>query len=271
MALSGWKGKIARCLPDSLWCQLLVISNMRPVGNSVSIADAQVLNRDRSRELAKKLGIEFLADRSDLTTRVRRTDWRELSEYLKDQGFRINRCDQDSTGYGSISVWSVSQDDPGAFAKKWPQGAGAIWSVHSDNSALLPDIQDFVEPIDIVYTWVDSADVRWRQTYRRYKEQVPCEGIDASSRDLARYTSRDELKYSLRSLELNIPWVRKIFIVTADQVPTWLNTDHPKIQVVSHQEIFENPSECLPTFNSHAIESQISRACQRDCVRPLVN
>lgn len=257
--LSGWKGKVARQLPDSLWRRLLIQSHSRLRENSTPVAYVQVRNRERSRSVAKKLGIDFLSDQYDLTTRIRRADWRKLAENLKQQGFRITRCDRDSTGYGSLSVWSVRQDPTQTFAKNALQGAGALWSVHSDNSPLLPDIQDFVGPIDVVYTWVDASDPLWRQKYRHYKDRIPCEGIDASSRDLARYTSRDELKYSLRSLQLNLPWVRKIFIVTADQVPTWLDTSHPQIQVVSHDEIFEDPVGCLPTFNSHAIESQISR------------
>jgi len=68
--------------------------------------------------------------------------------------------------------------------------------------------------------------------------------------------SRDELRYSLRSVHLFAPWVRKIHIVTAGQVPPWL-TPHPKVQLVDHKEIL--PSEALPTFNSHAIETALHR------------
>jgi hypothetical protein len=60
----------------------------------------------------------------------------------------------------------------------------------------------------------------------------------------------------LRSLELFAPWVRQIYIVTANQKPAWLNVDHPKISLVSHRDIFKNPSQ-LPNFNSSAIESQL--------------
>lgn len=50
--------------------------------------------------------------------------------------------------------------------------------------------------------------------------------------------------------------MRNIYLVTADQTPDWLNTDHPRLKVVSHKEIFSEPTS-LPTFNSHAIESQL--------------
>ena len=73
-----------------------------------------------------------------------------------------------------------------------------------------------------------------------------------------RFKSRDELKYSLRSIEKFAPWVRHIHIVVADgQVPSWLNSSHPKIRVVPHSAIFRR-SENLPTFNSYAIESHLS-------------
>lgn len=72
----------------------------------------------------------------------------------------------------------------------------------------------------------------------------------------SRFTSRDELRYSLRSLEYYASWARHIFIVTDNQIPAWLNTDHPQITVIDHREIFTDP-EVLPVFNSHAIESQL--------------
>ncbi len=50
--------------------------------------------------------------------------------------------------------------------------------------------------------------------------------------------------------------MRNIFLVTAGQVPSWLSTEFPGLRVVDHREIFSDPS-ALPTFNSHAIESQL--------------
>ncbi|MFD0331960.1 hypothetical protein ACFQZC_36840 [Streptacidiphilus monticola] len=64
------------------------------------------------------------------------------------------------------------------------------------------------------------------------------------------------MRYSLRSIHQYAPWVRRIHLVTAGQRPVWLNTDHPDIRVVDHREIFSDP-DALPTFNSHAIESQL--------------
>jgi hypothetical protein len=49
------------------------------------------------------------------------------------------------------------------------------------------------------------------------------------------------------------PWVNHIYIVTGfGQVPKWLNTKHPKITIVPHEQIM--PADALPTFNATAIE-----------------
>ncbi len=73
-----------------------------------------------------------------------------------------------------------------------------------------------------------------------------------------RFRDNQELKYSLRSVYKFAPWVRHIFIVTNGQVPSWLNTEHPRLTVVSHRDIFPNSSH-LPTFSSPAIESHLHR------------
>ena len=119
-----------------------------------------------------------------------------------------------------------------------------------------PRLLDMTDPIDAVYTWVDGDDPDWAARLAAVSHDDP--SISADALIAGRYADRGELRYSLRSLEMYAGWVRRIFIVTDGQVPGWLNTDHPKITVVAHREIFKDPS-CLPTFNSHAIESQLHR------------
>ncbi|QQD19091.1 stealth conserved region 3 domain-containing protein [Spongiibacter nanhainus] len=117
-------------------------------------------------------------------------------------------------------------------------------------------LRKFPKELDIVYTWVDGDDREWQKLKSIYDEKI-------ESNDDAfgpgRFKSRGELKYSLRSLAFNSTLYRKVFIVTNGQVPNWLNTNHPKVVVVDHQDIFRNPEESLPTFNSHAIESNLHR------------
>jgi hypothetical protein len=111
-------------------------------------------------------------------------------------------------------------------------------------------------PVDAVYTWVDSGDPAWREAYQRYSEW--CDAHNVSANNPERYVDREELRYSLRALWTFAPFVRHIYLVTADQVPWWLAKDHPRVTVVPHREIFPDPS-VLPTFNSHAIESCLHR------------
>jgi len=51
--------------------------------------------------------------------------------------------------------------------------------------------------------------------------------------DQNRAQNRDELKYSLRSVQQFAPWIRHVFIVTNGQTPSWLNTSNHRITVVN--------------------------------------
>ena len=115
-----------------------------------------------------------------------------------------------------------------------------------------PGIDTIDFPVDVVYTWVDGTDPRWQERKAAASGTV----YHAESASDARFLSRDELRYSLRSLRMNGPWIRTVFIVTDDQRPAWLDEDVPGVRVVSHREIFRDPAD-LPTFNSHSIESQL--------------
>jgi hypothetical protein len=117
-----------------------------------------------------------------------------------------------------------------------------------------PLVDDIAFPIDAVYTWVDGGDPRWRA---RRDQTLVALGLAPSRADGgdSRYASRDELRYSLRSLAMFAPWIRHVWIVTDGQRPAWL-CNGPSVTVVDHREIFSDPS-ALPTFNSHAIETQL--------------
>lgn len=106
----------------------------------------------------------------------------------------------------------------------------------------------------MVYLWVNGNDPEWQAKRNAVigktetGSAVNCEG---------RYADNDELKYSLRAIEMYAPWIRRIFIVTDNQVPCWLDTTNPKIQIVDHKEIL--PAKCLPTFNATVIEHFLYR------------
>ena len=108
--------------------------------------------------------------------------------------------------------------------------------------------------IDLVYLWVDGSDPAWLAKKLAATGEFH-EGSETDSK--ARYENSDELRYSLRSVEKFAPWIRKIFIVTDNQVPAWLDTSNPRIRIVDHKEIL--PPEALPCFNSSVIEYALYR------------
>lgn len=112
-------------------------------------------------------------------------------------------------------------------------------------------------PIDVVYTWVDDRDQAWRARRDAALERTSAVGGPVarhpSATAEARFADSEELRYSLRSLHRYANWVRRIYLVTDGQVPTWLNGD-PRIQLVDHRELLGGSR-----FNSHAIESALHR------------
>ncbi len=111
--------------------------------------------------------------------------------------------------------------------------------------------------IDIVYLWVDSRDAKFTAEKNKY--------LKKTNKDTSKYIDdvkdqifrdNEELKYSLRSVEQNAPWVNHIYIVTAfGQVPDWLNTKNPKITIIPQESIL--PQDANPVFNSCAIEASL--------------
>lgn len=106
------------------------------------------------------------------------------------------------------------------------------------------------EPIDFVITWVDGADEQWLKDKEKYT------GNDIS-KDACRYRDWDLLRYWFRGVEKFAPWVNKIHFVTYGHLPVWLNTEHPKLNIVNHWDFI--PYKYLPTFNSHTIELNLHR------------
>ncbi|XVV11556.1 stealth family protein [Actinoplanes sp. CA-131856] len=114
-------------------------------------------------------------------------------------------------------------------------------------------------PIDAVYTWVDGEDPAWfERKARALRDNGWVAASSGQTANPSRFVSRDELRYSLRSLHAFAPWIRHVFLVTDDQVPAWLDLDRSDLTVVSHREIFGDTGR-LPTFNSQAIESRLHR------------
>ncbi|MCI7478148.1 MAG: stealth family protein [Selenomonadales bacterium] len=108
--------------------------------------------------------------------------------------------------------------------------------------------------VDIVYLWCDGNDPQFLKRKNEY-QKINIENKNNFSTGDIRFFDNDELKYSLRSLEKNAPWINHIFIVTDRQVPKWLNLANPKITIVDHAQIL--PASIIPCFNSSVIERYI--------------
>lgn len=100
--------------------------------------------------------------------------------------------------------------------------------------------------IDFVVTWLDSTDPAWRAQYEKYE---PITKGDISN---ARFRDMNIFRYWFRAVERYAPWVNKVYLITNGKFPDWINKDNPKLVLVKHEEYM--PEECLPTFNSCAIE-----------------
>ncbi|MCG5443689.1 stealth family protein [Micromonospora sp. NIE79] len=135
-----------------------------------------------------------------------------------------------------------------------PAGGPATYRTRSEFAGLGHEHITF--PIDLVYTWVDGDDSDWQARKNAALREHGQAEINLVGAHSSRYASRDELRYSLRSVVSFAPWVRQIYLVTDDQVPPWLDVEHPTVRVVRHREIFGDTGQ-LPTFNSHAIESRL--------------
>jgi len=105
--------------------------------------------------------------------------------------------------------------------------------------------------IDFVVTWLDSSDPEWQKSYSYYS---PHSKGDKGS---ARFRNLDLFRFWFRAIELYAPWVNKVFLVTNGKFPDWINPDHPKLILVRHEDFM--PKECLPTFNSCAIELHMNK------------
>ena len=119
------------------------------------------------------------------------------------------------------------------------------------------------EAIDVVVAWVDGRDPKHRKKRNQYLADP---GGRAEPQRPAyygrRFTDNDEIRFCLRSICNHAPWVRTIWLVTDNQVPSAIDRRKAKrenIRIVDHREIFRGYERLLPTFNSLAIETMLWR------------
>lgn len=112
------------------------------------------------------------------------------------------------------------------------------------------------EPIDFAVTWVDGNDLAWLAEKDECARRCGMP-VDRADNGEERYRDWDIFQYWFRAVEKYAPWVRRVFFVTCGQIPAWMNTEAPKLQIVNHADFI--PHQYLPTFNSNVIELNLHR------------
>jgi hypothetical protein len=160
------------------------------------------------------------------------------------------------TLYNRTEDGIVSRDSRNVFLRRAQLSTQPIFEIPGIH--LLEDflggrsVEADTGPVDVVYTWVNHDDKDWQALYSSYKGVPKDHQEDAQG--LARFVNRDELRYSLRSVERYIPWVNHIYVFTNCAPPDWF-VPSERISWVRHEAVMAK--EHLPSFNSHAIESYL--------------
>jgi len=104
--------------------------------------------------------------------------------------------------------------------------------------------------IDFVILWVDGKDLKWQEDCEKYTNLE-------SDRKKTHFRDWDNLQYIFRAFEKFTPWVRKIHFVTWGHLPEWLDTKHPKLNIIKHTDYIDTKN--LPVFNANPLEINLHR------------
>lgn len=123
--------------------------------------------------------------------------------------------------------------------------AGLCWAkVANDIVECVTDVFFVVKsrwnkkPVDFVYCW--------------------CNGDIVKNREVCRFGNRNELYYSIKSVDKYASWARRIYVLVNDgtEIPDWLEANK-KVVIVKHSDII--PAQILPLFNPVSIEFWLHR------------
>lgn len=118
-------------------------------------------------------------------------------------------------------------------------------------------------PVDMVFTYVngkDPAHLRKRKHVEQFykDDEIHLERMEGKNFDIL-YNNVEEITFSVRTVLTYLPWIRKIFIITDQQLPPIEKDllDSGRVQIVDHTDILEK--QYLPTFSCEVIESCLHR------------
>ena len=112
-----------------------------------------------------------------------------------------------------------------------------------------------MKSIDAVITWVDGSDEKYKKKIEKH--------LTTSTNYKKQYLQANEIEYCVKSILKFAPFVRRIFIVTDNQRPSFNGLKDlivsNKVKVVDHKEIFKGYEKYLPTFNIRSIDAVLHR------------
>jgi hypothetical protein len=123
----------------------------------------------------------------------------------------------------------------------------------------MADTKKCLDVIDAVISWVDGTD---EQHILKILNYVEDKSEINSKAFRTRFDQVEEIKFTVDSILKYAPFIRNIFIVTDNQIPSFLNTEiakqqYPNVIIIDHKVIFRDFEQFLPTFNCRPIETQL--------------
>ena len=158
-------------------------------------------------------------------------------------------------GAGALRATSVGRAHAESFASGCAVVAsvdGGVGCVHKDATRNYGSNED----IDAVFTWVDPLEKVWRHQKHALVSGFANMPDHSDLSDERRFNNGNypeaELCASLDLLQINMPWIRHVWILTAR--PQQPACTHPQMRIVHHDEVG------LPaTFNSNSIETSVHK------------
>ncbi len=119
--------------------------------------------------------------------------------------------------------------------------------------------------IDAVITWVDGSERLHREKRLQAMSSQKMTSVEVKTgAESTRFEDNGEIYYCIASILKHAPFIKKIYVVTDNQVPEFLDDFQSQgicadgtIKIVDHKDIFGMKNQYYPTFNSLSIESLI--------------
>lgn len=159
---------------------------------------------------------------------------------------------------GDVDLETSLSYDPIDVVYTWVNGSDEIWLqekrrwqilrnlAHSKNDVVQTGNNSTLNRLRNISSYENSRNESQHFRHMHFDNETSANGFGSEAsnstnasivNDSNRYRDSDELKYSIRSLVKNAPWVRRIFIVTDNQIPNWLNLEDNlgSISIVTHK------------------------------------